>query len=120
MGGLLRWAVQKRVVILLACSLALVGGYAFVHVDVEAYPDPAPAIIEDVAQYPGASAEGSNDRSPFRWKSDWLACRNAIYPQQIHVRTGASAQSVPVRGRFLCCPADNHSASLWRVLQPLA
>ena len=58
MGGLLRWAVQSRfVVILLACSLALVGGYAFVHVNVEAYPDPAPAIIEVVAQYPGASAE---------------------------------------------------------------
>src|SRR5262249_20160539 len=34
-----------------------VGTYAFVHVNVEAYPDPAPAIIEVVAQYPGASAE---------------------------------------------------------------
>ncbi|MFO1063874.1 MAG: efflux RND transporter permease subunit [Pirellulales bacterium] len=57
-AGLLRWAVHNRlVVILAACVLAVVGGYAFVHVNVEAYPDPAPAIIEVVAQYPGASAE---------------------------------------------------------------
>ncbi|HRA86817.1 MAG TPA: efflux RND transporter permease subunit [Planctomycetaceae bacterium] len=57
-AGLLHWAIHSRlVVILLTCVLALVGGYAFVHVNVEAYPDPAPAIIEVVAQYPGASAE---------------------------------------------------------------
>src|SRR5882757_10068870 len=59
MGGrLLDWAMNSRaVVILLTLSLAYVGGYAFFHVNVEAYPDPAPAIIEVVAQYPGASAE---------------------------------------------------------------
>jgi len=57
-AALLRWAIHSRlVVILMSCVLALVGGYAFVHVNVEAYPDPAPAIIEVVAQYPGASAE---------------------------------------------------------------
>src|SRR5438093_5178318 len=44
-------------VIVLAVALVAVGGYAFVNVNVEAYPDPAPAIIEVVAQYPGASAE---------------------------------------------------------------
>src|SRR5438094_2502370 len=43
--------------ILLAIALAAGGSYAFVHVNVEAYPDPAPAIIEVVAQNPGASAE---------------------------------------------------------------
>ncbi len=57
-AALVRWAVSSRfVVILCACVLALVGGYAFINVNVEAYPDPAPAIIEVVAQYPGASAE---------------------------------------------------------------
>jgi len=55
---LIDWAVAKPFpVILLALTLAVVGGYAFVNVNVEAYPDPAPAIIEVVAQYPGASAE---------------------------------------------------------------
>ncbi|MBI3862104.1 MAG: efflux RND transporter permease subunit, partial [Planctomycetia bacterium] len=57
-GRLIEWAMHSRaVVILLTLVLAYVGGYAFVHVNVEAYPDPAPAIIEVVAQYPGASAE---------------------------------------------------------------
>jgi cobalt-zinc-cadmium resistance protein CzcA len=45
------------VVVLLSLVIAAVGGYAFVHINVEAYPDPAPAIIEVVAQWPGASAE---------------------------------------------------------------
>src|SRR3954454_15594143 len=55
---LIAWAVNNPlVVILLALSLACIGSYAFVHVNVEAYPDPAPAIVEVIAQYPGASAE---------------------------------------------------------------
>src|SRR5438046_4536021 len=55
---LIDWAVANPfVVILFALALAAVGGYAFVNVNVEAYPDPAPAIIEVVAQFPGASAE---------------------------------------------------------------
>src|SRR5437879_5258339 len=55
---LIEWAVSNPLVVcLLAAALAIGGGYAFFNVNVEAYPDPAPAIIEVVAQYPGASAE---------------------------------------------------------------
>jgi cobalt-zinc-cadmium resistance protein CzcA len=55
---LIEWAVNSPlVVILLALALAGVGGFAFYKVNVEAYPDPAPAIVEVVAQNPGASAE---------------------------------------------------------------
>src|SRR5438105_9236640 len=55
---LIDWAVANPfLVVLAALALASVGGYAFVNVNIEAYPDPAPAIIEVVAQYPGASAE---------------------------------------------------------------
>ena len=55
---MLQWAVNSRfIVILLTILLGIVGGYAFFTVNVEAYPDPAPAIIEVIAQYPGASAE---------------------------------------------------------------
>src|ERR1700744_3240697 len=56
--GLISWAVHNALIVVLG-ALALAGGglYAFFHVNVEAYPDPAPAIIEVVAQYPGASAE---------------------------------------------------------------
>jgi cobalt-zinc-cadmium resistance protein CzcA len=55
---LIEWAVNAPfIVIVLALALVAVGSYAFQHINVEAYPDPAPAIIEVVAQYPGASAE---------------------------------------------------------------
>src|SRR5215510_1598236 len=56
--NLIQWAVgNPLIVILLTVTLVLGGGYAFRNVNVEAYPDPAPAIVEVVAQYPGASAE---------------------------------------------------------------
>jgi cobalt-zinc-cadmium resistance protein CzcA len=55
---LIEWALNNPLVVLLiALALATYGVYAFLHVNVEAYPDPAPAIIEVVAQFPGASAE---------------------------------------------------------------
>jgi cobalt-zinc-cadmium resistance protein CzcA len=55
---LIEWALgQPLIVLCLAIALAAVGGYAFFHVNVEAYPDPAPPIIEVVAQQPGASGE---------------------------------------------------------------
>src|SRR5438309_8339440 len=55
---LIEWAVgSPLIVLLLAGVLAAAGGYAFFNVNVEAYPDPAPAIVEVVAQFPGASAE---------------------------------------------------------------
>jgi cobalt-zinc-cadmium resistance protein CzcA len=55
---LIQWAINSPVVVMLmVVALTAVGSYAFVKVNVEAYPDPAPAIIEVVAQWPGASAE---------------------------------------------------------------
>jgi cobalt-zinc-cadmium resistance protein CzcA len=55
---LIELSVNSPLIVLLACAVLLVGGgFAFLNVNVEAYPDPAPAIIEVVAQYPGASAE---------------------------------------------------------------
>src|SRR6516165_7734250 len=55
---LIEWALGSvLIVLLLALVLAGVGVYSFLNVNVEAYPDPAPAIIEVIAQYPGASAE---------------------------------------------------------------
>jgi cobalt-zinc-cadmium resistance protein CzcA len=57
-GKLVHWAVDNVLVVLLSViALAGAGGYAFSHVNVEAYPDPAPAVVEVIAQYPGRSAE---------------------------------------------------------------
>ncbi len=54
----IEWALANPlVIVLLAVGLAFVGMYSFLNVNVEAYPDPAPPIIEVVAQFPGASAE---------------------------------------------------------------
>jgi cobalt-zinc-cadmium resistance protein CzcA len=55
---LIDWSLNNPlVVILLAAALATAGFFSFLNVNVEAYPDPAPAIVEVVAQFPGASAE---------------------------------------------------------------
>jgi cobalt-zinc-cadmium resistance protein CzcA len=56
--SLIEWSLNNPlVVILLAILLALIGVGSFVNVNVEAYPDPAPAIVEVLALFPGASAE---------------------------------------------------------------
>ena len=55
---LIGWALNNPlVVILLSCALVVFGAYAFWHVNVEAYPDPAPPLIEVIALFPGGSAE---------------------------------------------------------------
>jgi len=55
---LIEWALDNPlVVVLLAVALATIGIFSFLNVNVEAYPDPAPAIVEVFAQFPGASAE---------------------------------------------------------------
>jgi len=55
---LIGWALNNPlVVILLSCALVAFGVYAFLHVNVEAYPDPAPPLVEVIAQFPGGSAE---------------------------------------------------------------
>src|SRR5271166_3148075 len=54
---LIAWALDNPlVVILLSVFLAVVGVFSFMNVNVEAYPDPAPAIVEVIALFPGASS----------------------------------------------------------------
>ncbi len=55
---LIAWALDNPLIVCLgAAFLVAFGGYSFINVNVEAYPDPAPAIVEIIAKYPGASAE---------------------------------------------------------------
>jgi cobalt-zinc-cadmium resistance protein CzcA len=54
---LITWALDNPlVVIVLAVFLAVVGVGSYLNVNVEAYPDPAPAIVEVISLFPGASA----------------------------------------------------------------
>jgi heavy metal efflux system protein len=56
--SLIKWSLDNPlVVIMLALILAAVGTFSLIHVNVEVYPDPAPAVVEVFAQFPGASAE---------------------------------------------------------------
>jgi heavy metal efflux system protein len=55
---LIGWALDNPlVVILIAMFVAGIGYGSFMNVNVEAYPDPAPAIVEVIALFPGASAQ---------------------------------------------------------------
>ncbi len=55
---LIAWSLNNPlIVIMLAVVFAVVGVYSFLNVNVESYPDPAPAIVEVYAQFPGASTE---------------------------------------------------------------
>jgi len=55
---LIKWSVNNPLIVILATiALAGVGVHSFENVNVEAYPDPAPAIVEVIAQNRGRSAE---------------------------------------------------------------
>src|SRR6201987_2005797 len=50
--------LARRPLVLISFSIFIAIGYiAFTTLNIEAYPDPAPPIIEIIAQYPGQSPE---------------------------------------------------------------
>ena len=64
LSKLIAWSLNNAFVVVLV-SLALVGYgfYSFLHVNVEAYPDPAPPIVEVVApSTPAPPPRRSNGR----------------------------------------------------------
>jgi cobalt-zinc-cadmium resistance protein CzcA len=55
---LIEWSLDNTLIVLcFALALIGVGFYSYHKINVEAYPDPAPAIVEVVALWQGASAE---------------------------------------------------------------
>ncbi|MBV8744488.1 MAG: efflux RND transporter permease subunit, partial [Xanthobacteraceae bacterium] len=56
--GILAFGLTRRAIILLALLVFTAGGLiAFSRLNIEAYPNPAPVILEITAQAPGLSAE---------------------------------------------------------------
>src|SRR6267143_6085208 len=56
--ALIRWSLDNPLIVIIASVVVAIGGvYSFININVEAYPDPAPATIDVIAQWPGASAE---------------------------------------------------------------
>jgi cobalt-zinc-cadmium resistance protein CzcA len=55
---LIRWSLDNRLIVFLLVGAWIAAGlYSLAHLNIEAYPDPAPAVIEVIAQRPGTSAE---------------------------------------------------------------
>ncbi len=55
---LIEWALNNTLVVFAYIAVVIgLGIYSYTHINVEAYPDPAPPIIELTANNPGASAE---------------------------------------------------------------
>ncbi|MHB1935192.1 MAG: efflux RND transporter permease subunit [Acidobacteriaceae bacterium] len=58
MGGLIRKLIEYRViVVVIFIAMLMVGGYACTQLDIEAYPDPSPPLVEIITQNPAWSAE---------------------------------------------------------------
>jgi cobalt-zinc-cadmium resistance protein CzcA len=58
MQSLIRTLLRYRNVVLIIFAATLViGGYAFTRLDIEAYPDPSPPMVEFITQNPSWSAE---------------------------------------------------------------
>src|SRR5260370_7066198 len=57
-GKLIDFVLRERFLVVALSVLLVIGGlYAFRYLNIEAYPDPAPPLIEVIAQNPGWSAE---------------------------------------------------------------
>ena len=78
----------------------MVGFYSFEHVNVEAYPDPAPAIVEVIAQFPGASAEEVERQVTIPLEVTFAGMPGLkIDPQQVAVRAQRPEDELELRQR---------------------
>ncbi|MBV9824945.1 MAG: efflux RND transporter permease subunit [Alphaproteobacteria bacterium] len=58
MGAIVRFALLRRWIIVLLLALVFITGIAaFLRLNIEAYPDPVPPLVDVITQYPGQSAE---------------------------------------------------------------
>ena len=58
MNGIVAFAIRQRVLVVLLLILTLGAGIAaFINLNIEAYPDPVPPLIDVITQSPGDSAE---------------------------------------------------------------
>jgi cobalt-zinc-cadmium resistance protein CzcA len=56
--AIIAWSLHNRLIVLLGTVILIVAGvYSALNLNVEAYPDPTPPLVEVIAQNPGASPE---------------------------------------------------------------
>ena len=79
MNAIIAFALRLRALMVALFVLVMIGGVtAFVRLNIEAYPDPVPPLVDIVTQNPGQSAERSSVTSPFRSKWTWLSPRTSL------------------------------------------
>ena len=58
MNGIIAFALRMRALMVALFALVMIGGsIAFLKLNIEAYPDPVPPLVDIVTQNPGQSAE---------------------------------------------------------------
>ena len=58
MNGIVAFALRMRALMLALFALVMIGGFiAFLRLNIEAYPDPVPPLVDIVTQNPGQLAE---------------------------------------------------------------
>ena len=58
MSGVIAFALKQRVIMLVLFVATLIGGlFAFWQLNIEAYPDPTPPMVDVITQSAGLSAE---------------------------------------------------------------
>src|SRR5262249_61333576 len=56
--AIISWSLHNRLIVILGvCALIGAGLFSTANLNVEAYPDPTPPLVEVIAQNPGASPE---------------------------------------------------------------
>jgi len=56
--AIITWSLHNRLIVLLGTlGLIVAGVYSAIYLNVEAYPDPTPPLVEVITQNPGASPE---------------------------------------------------------------
>ena len=66
---------QQALMVALFVFVCAAGLVSFLRLNIEAYPDPVPPLVDIVTQNPGQSPRRWSATSPFRWKSRWRGFR---------------------------------------------
>ena len=91
MNAVIAFALKHRVLMVVLFVMTLVGGImAFRQLNIEAYPDPTPPMVDVITQSPGLSAEEIE--------------RYITIPIETQTSGAAQPQHRSARSRFTACP----------------
>ena len=58
--AIITWSLHNRLIVLLGTLMLVIAGlFSASNLNVEAYPDPTPPLVEVIAQNPGAEPRGN-------------------------------------------------------------